>query len=60
MCLARTLLVGAGANVVDFALLAACVRLLQIEALPSRCIALVASCVLTFIGSAGKASSGSV
>ena len=51
MCFGRTLIVGFGANVVDFALLAACVRLLHIEALPSRFIALVLSGVLTFIGS---------
>jgi len=51
MCFVRTLVVGFWANVVDFALLAACVRWLHIDALPSRTIALVLSGVLTFIGS---------
>jgi putative flippase GtrA len=51
MCFVRTLVVGFWANVVDFALLAACVRWWQIEAVPSRFIALVLSGVLTFIGS---------
>ena len=51
MYFVRTLVVGFWANVVDFALLAACVRWLHIEALPSRTIALVLSGVLTFIGS---------
>lgn len=51
MYFVRTLMVGFWANLVDFALLAACVRWLHIEALPSRCIALVLSGVLTFIGS---------
>src|SRR5262245_55111695 len=51
MYFARTLVVGFWANVVDFALLAACVRWLHIEALPSRTIALVLSGGLTFIGS---------
>lgn len=51
MCFVRTLIVGFWANVVDFSLLAACVRWLHIEALPSRFIALVLSGVLTFIGS---------
>jgi putative flippase GtrA len=63
MCFARTLVVGFGATVVDFALLAACVRWLHIEVLPSRCIALVLSGVLTFVGSrrfAFRAQGGSV
>jgi len=63
MCLARTLLVGFWANVVDFALLAACVRWLHIEAMPSRCNALVLSGVLTFVGCrafAFRARAGSV
>jgi putative flippase GtrA len=51
LCFARTQFVGFWANVVDFALLAACVRWLHIEAMPSRTIALVLSGVLTFIGS---------
>ena len=63
LCFARTLVVGLGANVVDFALLAACVRWLHIEAMPSRFIALVLSGVLTFIGSRSfvfRAQAGSV
>jgi putative flippase GtrA len=63
LCFARTLVVGFGANVVDFALLAACVRWLHIEAMPSRFIALVLSGVLTFIGSRSfvfRAQAGSV
>jgi putative flippase GtrA len=51
LCFARMLVVGFWANVLDFALLAACFRWLQIEAMPSRCIALVLSGVLTFVGS---------
>src|SRR5688572_17471540 len=50
-CFARVLFVGFWANVVDFALLAACFRLLHIGAMPSRCIALVLSGVLTFVAS---------
>jgi len=63
MYFVRTLVVGFWANVVDFALLAACVRWLQIEAMPSRTIALVLSGVLTFIGSRSfvfRAQGGSV
>jgi putative flippase GtrA len=51
LCLARVLFVGFWANVLDFALLAACFRLLHIDAMPSRCIALVLSGVLTFVAS---------
>ena len=51
LCFARVLFVGFWANVLDFALLAACFRLLHIEAMPSRCIALVLSGVLTFVAS---------
>jgi putative flippase GtrA len=51
LCFARTLFVGFWANLLDFALLSACVRWLHIEALPSRFIALTISGVLTFIGS---------
>jgi putative flippase GtrA len=51
LCFARTMLVGFWANVLDFALLALCLRLLHIEALSSRVIALLVSGLLTFIGS---------
>jgi putative flippase GtrA len=51
LCLARVLFVGFWANVLDFALLAGCFRLLHIDAMPSRCIALVLSGVLTFVAS---------
>lgn len=51
LCLARVLFVGFWANVVDFALLAACFRLLQMDAMPSRFIALVLSGALTFVAS---------
>jgi putative flippase GtrA len=47
----RTLIVGFWANLLDFSLLAACVRLLHIEAMPSRAIALIISGLITFIGS---------
>ena len=47
----RTLIVGFWANLLDFSLLAACVRLLHIEAMPSRAIALMLSGLITFIGS---------
>lgn len=50
-CLARVLFVGFWANLLDFALLAACFRLLHIGAMPSRCIALVLSGALTFVAS---------
>ena len=48
---ARVLFVGFWANLVDFALLAACFRRRHIQAMPSRCIALVLSGVLTFLAS---------
>jgi putative flippase GtrA len=51
LCFGRTLFVGFWANLLDFGLLAACVRWLHIEAMPSRFIALTISGVLTFIGS---------
>jgi putative flippase GtrA len=51
LILARVLFVGFWANVLDFALLAGCFRLLHIDAMPSRCIALVLSGVLTFVAS---------
>jgi len=51
LCLFRTLVVGFWANLLDFSLLAACVRLLHIEAMPSRAIALIISGLITFIGS---------
>jgi len=51
LCLFKTLVVGFWANLLDFSLLAACVRLLHIEAMPSRAIALLISGVITFIGS---------
>lgn len=51
MCFARTMLVGFWANVLDFALLALCLRWLHIEALSSRVIALLLSGLLTFVGS---------
>jgi putative flippase GtrA len=50
-CFARTMLVGFWANVLDFALLALCLRWLHIEALSSRVIALLVSGLITFIGS---------
>lgn len=49
-CFARTLVVGFWANLVDFSVLAVCVRWLQLEALPARAIALVLSGVLSFAG----------
>jgi putative flippase GtrA len=51
LCFVRMLVVGFWANVLDFALLAVCFRWLHIDAMPSRCIALVLSGVLTFVGS---------
>jgi putative flippase GtrA len=51
LCFARTLFVGFWSNLLDFALLAICVRWLHIEALPSRFIALATSGIVTFIGS---------
>jgi len=50
-CFARTMLVGFWANILDFALLALCLRWLEIEALSSRVIALLLSGFVTFIGS---------
>jgi hypothetical protein len=41
LCFARTMLVGFWANVLDFALLALCLRWLHVAPLPSRVIALV-------------------
>lgn len=51
LCFARTLLVGLWANLLDFSLLAACVRWLEIDAMPSRLIALLTSGLVTFLGS---------
>jgi putative flippase GtrA len=51
LCLGRVLFVGFWATVLDFALLSACFRLLHIDAMPSRFIALVLSGVLTFVAS---------
>lgn len=51
LCFARTMLVGFWANVLDFALLALCLRWLHVAPLPSRVIALLVSGLLTFIGS---------
>ncbi len=51
LCFARTMVVGFWANVLDFALLALCLRVLQVEALSSRIIALVVSGALTFVAS---------
>jgi putative flippase GtrA len=51
LCFGRTMVVGFWANVLDFALLALCLRWLHIEALSSRLIALLVSGVLTFIAS---------
>jgi putative flippase GtrA len=51
LCLARTLIVGFWANVLDFGLLAICLRWLHIDATSSRVIALVVSGALTFIAS---------
>jgi putative flippase GtrA len=51
LCFARTMLVGFWANVLDFVLLALCLRWLHIEALSSRVIALLLSGLVTFIGS---------
>lgn len=50
-CFGRTMLVGFWANVLDFGLLALCLRVLHIEALSSRVIALLVSGLLTFVGS---------
>jgi putative flippase GtrA len=51
LCFARTMFVGFWANVLDFALLAICLRWLHIEATSSRVIALLVSGALTFIAS---------
>lgn len=51
LCFARTMLVGFWANVLDFALLALCLRCLHVAALPSRVIALLVSGLLTFVAS---------
>lgn len=51
LCFGRTLVVGFWANMLDFALLALCLRWLHIEALSSRVIALVLSGLVTFVGS---------
>jgi putative flippase GtrA len=51
LCFGRTMIVGFWANLLDFALLALCLRWLHIEALSSRLIALLVSGVLTFIAS---------
>src|SRR6188508_3071571 len=51
LCFARTMLVGFWANVLDFALLALCLRWLHVAPLPSRVIALLLSGLITFIGS---------
>lgn len=51
LCFGRTMIVGFWANLLDFALLALCLRWLHIEALSSRVIALLISGVLTFIAS---------
>jgi putative flippase GtrA len=51
LCFARTMVVGFWANVLDFALLALCLRVLHVEALSSRVIALVVSGALTFVAS---------
>jgi putative flippase GtrA len=62
-CFARTMLVGFWANVLDFGLLALCLRWLHIEALSSRVIALLVSGLLTFVGSrsfAFRATGGNV
>jgi putative flippase GtrA len=50
LCFARTMLVGFWANVLDFALLALCLRWLHVAPLPSRVIALLLSGLITFIG----------
>ncbi|HTV17984.1 MAG TPA: GtrA family protein [Polyangiaceae bacterium] len=50
-CFGRTMVVGFWANVLDFGLLALCLRVLHIEALSSRVIALLVSGLLTFVGS---------
>jgi putative flippase GtrA len=51
LCFARTMLVGFWANVLDFALLALCLRWLHVAPLPSRVIALLVSGLLTFVAS---------
>lgn len=51
LCFARTMVVGFWANVLDFALLALCLRVLHIEAVTSRVIALLVSGALTFVAS---------
>lgn len=51
LCFARTMVVGFWANVLDFALLALCLRVLHVEALSSRVIALLVSGALTFVAS---------
>jgi putative flippase GtrA len=51
LCFGRTMIVGFWANVLDFGLLALCLRWLHIEALSSRLIALLVSGVLTFVAS---------
>jgi len=45
------MLVGLWANILDFALLALCLRWLHVAPLPSRVIALLISGLITFIGS---------